>query len=57
MLDPTAMKQPLPQSIKTVQIVGLSSQGFSALEPVPIYLAPLRDTHHFLLPSPPLPIY
>ena len=57
MLDPTALKQPLPQSTKTVQIVGISFQEFPALEPIPICLAPLRDTHPFLLPSPPLPIY
>ena len=57
MLDPTALKQPLPQSTKTVQIVGISFQEFPVLEPIPICLAPLRDTHPFLLPSPPLPIY
>ena len=59
MLDPTAIKQPLPQSTKTVQIVGITNepQEVPVSEPVPICLGPLRDTHPFLLISPPLPIY
>ena len=51
--DPTTIKQPLPQSTKTAQIVGLSSgpQEVPASERFPFFLDPLIHTHPFLLSS------
>lgn len=48
------MKQPLPQSIKTVQIIEALFSRVSCPWTCSSYLAPLRDTHHFsyLLPYP-----
>ena len=52
-INPTAIKQPLPQSTKAVQIVGIPSepQQIPVSEPVPHCSGPLRDAHPFLLSS------
>ena len=49
----TAVKQPLLQSTKTIQIVGISNepQEVPVSEFIPFCLGPLRDTYSFLLSS------
>ena len=53
MLNPTIIKQLLPQSTKTSQIVGMSNepQEVPVSKPIFFYLGTLRDTHPFLLSS------
>ena len=50
-LNPTMIKQSLPSSFKTVQIVGVSNehQETPVSEHIPFCLGPLRATHPFLL--------
>ena len=52
-INPPALKQPVPQSTKTVQIVGISDEPrqVPVSEPLPYCLGPLRDAHPFLLNS------
>ena len=53
MLNPSIIKQFLPWSAKTFQIVGLSNepQESPISKPVPFCSGPLRDTHTFILSS------
>ena len=48
-LHPTVVKQPLPRSNKTVQIVGILYKQVHVSEPIHFCLFPLRDTYCSLL--------
>ena len=52
MSSPTVIKQPLPWSTETVQIVGSQTKPTGPVsKPIPFCLGHLRDTHSFLLSS------
>ena len=52
-LNLTTIKQPLPQSTKTVQVMGISNkpQQIPVPEPIHFSVGPLKDKHPFILSS------